>query len=41
MEFVTRTKKSHEREMDVDNKLHNYFKITGNLNNVFRPQKIP
>ena len=25
--------------MDVDNKLHNYLKITGILNNVFRPQK--
>ena len=27
------------KEMDIDNKLHNYFKITGNLNNVFIPQK--
>jgi hypothetical protein len=26
-------------EWDVDNKLHNYLKITGILNNVFRPQK--
>ena len=25
--------------MDIDNKLHNYFKITGIINNVFRPQK--
>ena len=25
--------------MDIDNKLHNYLKITGILNNVFRPQK--
>ena len=24
--------------MDIDNKLHNYLKITGVLNNVFRPQ---
>jgi hypothetical protein len=24
-----------------DNKLHNYLKITGILNNVFRPQKPP
>ena len=27
------------KELDFDNKLHNYFKITGNLNNVFIPQK--
>jgi len=26
-------------ELDIDNKLHNYLKITGILNNVFRPQK--
>ena len=25
--------------MDIDKKLHNYLKITGILNNVFRPQK--
>jgi len=25
--------------MDIDNKLHNYLKITGIINNVFRPQK--
>jgi len=25
--------------LDIDNKLHNYLKITGTLNNVFRPQK--
>ena len=25
--------------MDTDNKLHNYLKITGISNNVFRPQK--
>ena len=25
--------------MDIDNKLHNYLKITGILSNVFRPQK--
>jgi hypothetical protein len=24
--------------LDIDNKLHNYLKITGILNNVFRPQ---
>jgi len=28
---------SYEKEMDIDNKLHNYLKITGILNNVFRP----
>jgi hypothetical protein len=32
---------SYEREMDIDNKLNNYLKITGILNNVFRPQKNP
>ena len=30
---------SYEKELDTDNKLHNYLKITGILNNVFRPQK--
>ena len=30
---------SYEKEMDIDNKLNNYLKITGILNNVFRPQK--
>jgi hypothetical protein len=25
--------------LDIDNKLRNYLKITGVLNNVFRPQK--
>ena len=29
----------YEKEMDIDNKLHNYFKITGIINDVFRPQK--
>jgi len=28
-----------KKELDIDNKLHNYLKITGILNNVFRPQK--
>jgi hypothetical protein len=28
---------SYEKELDIDNKLHNYLKITGILNNVFRP----
>ena len=28
---------SYEGEMDIDNKLSNFFKITGILNNVFRP----
>jgi hypothetical protein len=31
---------SCETELDIDNKLNNYLKITGILNNVFRPQKI-
>ena len=30
---------SYEKEVDIDNKLHNYLKITGILNKVFRPQK--
>jgi len=30
---------SYEKEFDIDNKLHKYLKITGILNNVFRPQK--
>ena len=30
---------SYEKELDIDNKLHNYLKVTGILNNVFRPQK--
>ena len=30
---------SYEKELDIDNKLHNYLKFTGILNNVFRPQK--
>jgi glutaredoxin 2 len=28
-----------EKELNIDNKLHNYLKITGISNNVFRPQK--
>jgi hypothetical protein len=31
---------SYEKELDIDNKLHNYLKITGILNNFFRPQKL-
>ena len=30
---------SFEKESDIDNKLHNYLKITGIINNVFKPQK--
>jgi len=30
---------SYVKELDIDNKLHNYLKITGIINNVFRPQK--
>ena len=29
---------SYEKELDIDNKIHNYMRITGILNNVFRPQ---
>ena len=32
--------KSYEKELDFDNKLNNYLKITGILNNVFKPQKL-
>jgi len=30
---------TYEGELDIDNKLNNFLKITGTLNNVFRPQK--
>ena len=30
---------SCEKELDIDNKLRDYLKITGIINNVFRPQK--
>jgi hypothetical protein len=30
---------SYEKEVDIDKKLNNYFKIIGNINNMFRPQK--
>jgi len=30
---------SYEGELDIDNKLNNFLKITGILSNVFRPQK--
>jgi hypothetical protein len=30
---------SYEGELDIDNKLNNFLKITGILNNVFKPQK--
>ena len=29
---------SYENELDIDNKLHNYLKVTGILNNMFKPQ---
>jgi hypothetical protein len=31
---------SYDKELDIDKKLHNYLKITGILNNVFRPQTL-
>ena len=31
----------YEGELDIDNKLNNFLKITDILNNVFRPQKNP
>jgi len=30
---------SYKKELDIDNKPHNYLKITGIIINVFRPQK--
>jgi hypothetical protein len=30
---------SYERELDIGNKSNSHLKITGILNNVFRPQK--
>jgi hypothetical protein len=30
---------SYEKELDIDKTLYNYLKITGILNNVFRPKK--
>ena len=30
---------TYEGELDIDSKLNNILKITGILNNVFRPQK--
>jgi hypothetical protein len=30
---------SYEKEVDIDNKLNNLLKITGVINNMFRPQK--
>jgi hypothetical protein len=32
---------SYERELHIHNKLNNYLKITGILNNVFKPHKHP
>ena len=32
---------SYGKQLDIDNKLHNYLKTTGIINNVFRPQKKP
>ena len=32
---------SYEGELDIDNKLNTFLKITGILNNVFRLQKNP
>ena len=31
---------SYEGELDIDNKLNDFFKITGILNKVFRPQRL-
>ena len=30
---------SYVKELNIDKNLHNYLKITGILNNVFKPQK--
>jgi len=31
---------SYGKELDIDDKLHNYLNITGILNKVYRPQKL-
>ena len=31
----------YEKELGIDKKVQNYLKITGIINNVFRPQKTP
>jgi len=31
---------SYKKELDIGNKLHKYLKITGILNNGFRPQNL-
>ena len=31
---------SYEKEVDIDDKLNKYLKITGIINHTFRPQKI-
>jgi len=30
---------AYEKEMDIDNKMNNYLRTTGIINNMFRPQK--
>ena len=30
---------TYDKEVDIDNKLNNYLKIAGIINNMFRPQK--
>jgi hypothetical protein len=30
---------TYDKEVDIDNKMNNYLKITGIINNMFRPQK--
>jgi hypothetical protein len=30
---------SYEKEVGIDEKLNKYYKIIGNVNNMFRPQK--
>jgi hypothetical protein len=30
---------TYDKEVDIDNKLNNYSKIAGIINNMFRPQK--
>jgi len=36
---IPRNMISYEKELDIDNKLHSYLKITVVINNVFRSQK--
>jgi hypothetical protein len=40
LNYYLGNKLSYEKELDIENKLHNNLKMTGILNNVFRPRKL-